>query len=61
MSWLIALRSRPQLAGLHPRPFAIVGGLIGRASHKCILLATLDVWIARPSDILPVPETEFEN
>ena len=25
------------------------------------LLPTLYVWIARPSDVLPVPETEFEN
>jgi cobalt-zinc-cadmium resistance protein CzcA len=25
------------------------------------LLPTLYVWIARPADILPPPETEFEN
>jgi cobalt-zinc-cadmium resistance protein CzcA len=45
------------------RPFAIVivGGLIGALVISVILLPTLYVWIARPSDVLPVPETEFEN
>jgi cobalt-zinc-cadmium resistance protein CzcA len=45
------------------RPFAIVivGGLIGALVISVFLLPTLYVWIARPSDVLPVPETEFEN
>jgi cobalt-zinc-cadmium resistance protein CzcA len=45
------------------RPFAIVivGGLIGALVISVFLLPTLYVWVARPSDILPVPETEFEN
>ncbi len=45
------------------RPFAIVivGGLIGALFISVILLPTLYVWIARPDDILPTPETEFEN
>jgi heavy metal efflux system protein len=45
------------------RPFAIVivGGLIGALLISVFLLPTLYVWIARPSDVLPVPETEFEN
>ena len=45
------------------RPFAIVivGGLIGALFISVILLPTLYVWIARPSDVLPLPETEFEN
>jgi cobalt-zinc-cadmium resistance protein CzcA len=45
------------------RPFAmvIVGGLIGALFISVFLLPTLYVWIARPTDILPVPETEFEN
>jgi cobalt-zinc-cadmium resistance protein CzcA len=45
------------------RPFAmvIVGGLIGALVISVFLLPTLYVWIARPDDVLPVPETEFEN
>jgi cobalt-zinc-cadmium resistance protein CzcA len=45
------------------RPFAmvIVGGLIGALLISVFLLPTLYVWIARPDDILPTPETEFEN
>ena len=45
------------------RPFAIVivGGLIGALVISVFLLPTLYVWIARPNDVLPVPETEFEN
>ena len=45
------------------RPFAIVivGGLLGALLISVFLLPTLYVWIARPSDILPVPDTEFEN
>lgn len=45
------------------RPFAIVivGGLIGALLISVFLLPTLYVWIARPTDVLPVPETEFEN
>jgi len=45
------------------RPFAIVivGGLIGALVINVFLLPTLYVWIARPTDILPAPELEFEN
>ena len=45
------------------RPFAIVivGGLIGALVISVFLLPTLYVWIARPSDVLPMPETEFED
>ncbi len=45
------------------RPFAIVivGGLIGALVISVFLLPTLYVWIARPDDVLPVPDTEFEN
>jgi cobalt-zinc-cadmium resistance protein CzcA len=45
------------------RPFAIVivGGLIGALLISVFLLPTLYVWIARADDVLPVPETEFEN
>jgi heavy metal efflux system protein len=45
------------------RPFAIVivGGLIGALLISVFLLPTLYVWIARPDDVLPTPETEFEN
>src|SRR5258708_10728598 len=45
------------------RPFAIVivGGLIGELLISGLLLPTLYVWIARPDDVLPTPETEFEN
>jgi cobalt-zinc-cadmium resistance protein CzcA len=45
------------------RPFAIVivGGLLGALIISVFLLPTLYVWIARPGDVLPTPETEFEN
>jgi heavy metal efflux system protein len=45
------------------RPFAIVivGGLIGALAINVFLLPTLYVWIARPDDVLPQPELEFEN
>src|ERR1700678_4109919 len=45
------------------RPFAIVivGGLLGALLISVFLLPTLYVWIARPDDVLPSPETEFEN
>jgi cobalt-zinc-cadmium resistance protein CzcA len=45
------------------RPFAIVivGGLLGALMISVFLLPTLYVWIARPGDILPPVETEFEN
>ncbi len=45
------------------RPFAIVivGGLIGALAISVFLLPTLYVWIAGDNDVLPVPETEFEN
>lgn len=45
------------------RPFAmvIVGGLIGALLISVFLLPTLYVWIARSDDVLPSPETEFEN
>ncbi len=45
------------------RPFAIVivGGLIGALAISVFLLPTLYVWIAGGNDVLPVPETEFEN
>ncbi|MGD0442942.1 MAG: CusA/CzcA family heavy metal efflux RND transporter [Edaphobacter sp.] len=45
------------------RPFAIVivGGLLGALLISVFLLPTLYVWIAGPKDVLPTPETEFEN
>jgi cobalt-zinc-cadmium resistance protein CzcA len=45
------------------RPFAIVivGGLVGALVMSVFLLPTLYVWIARPTDVLPAPDTEFEN
>ena len=45
------------------RPFAIVivGGLIGALLMSVFLLPTLYVWIAGEHDVLPTPETEFEN
>ena len=45
------------------RPFAIVivGGLIGALVISVFLLPTLYVWVARPQDILPLPETDFEE
>jgi cobalt-zinc-cadmium resistance protein CzcA len=45
------------------RPFAIVivGGLLAALSINVFLLPTLYVWIAGDGDVLPTPETEFEN
>ncbi|HAM50277.1 MAG TPA: CusA/CzcA family heavy metal efflux RND transporter [Nitrospiraceae bacterium] len=45
------------------RPFAIVivGGLIANLLLSVFLLPTLYVWIARPHDILPKPEANFEH
>ena len=45
------------------RPFAIVivGGLIADLIMSIFLLPTLYVWLAGPNDVLPIPETEFEN
>ena len=45
------------------RPFAIVivGGLISDLLMSIFLLPTLYVWIARETDVLPSPLTEFEN
>jgi cobalt-zinc-cadmium resistance protein CzcA len=45
------------------RPFAIVivGGLIAALAINVFLLPTLYVWIAGEGDVLPDPETEFEN
>src|SRR5271170_5320997 len=45
------------------RPFAIVivGGLLAALSINVFLLPTLYVWIAGDGDVLPIPETEFEN
>jgi heavy metal efflux system protein len=45
------------------RPFAIVivGGLVSALVMSVFLLPTLYVWIAGEHDVLPTPETEFEN
>jgi cobalt-zinc-cadmium resistance protein CzcA len=45
------------------RPFAIVivGGLIGALMMGIFLLPTLYVLVARPTDVLPLPDQEFEN
>jgi heavy metal efflux system protein len=45
------------------RPFAIVivGGLVSALVISVFLLPTLYVWIAGDHDVLPTPETEFEN
>ena len=45
------------------RPFAIVivGGLIAALAINVFLLPTIYVWIAADGDVLPSPETEFEN
>ncbi len=45
------------------RPFAIVivGGLVTALVISVFLLPTLYVWIAGDKDVLPTPETEFEN
>jgi cobalt-zinc-cadmium resistance protein CzcA len=45
------------------RPFAIVivGGLVSALVISVFLLPTLYVWIAGEHDVLPIPETEFEN
>jgi cobalt-zinc-cadmium resistance protein CzcA len=43
------------------RPFAIVivGGLVGAMVLSIFLLPTLYVWVARDTDRLPTPESEF--
>ena len=45
------------------RPFAIVivGGLLAALMMGIFLLPTLYVWIARSTDVLPQPDTEFEG
>ena len=45
------------------RPFAIVivGGLMVAMLMNIFLLPTLYVWIARPDDVLPEPETDFDE
>ena len=45
------------------RPFAIVivGGLMVAMMMNIFLLPTLYVWIARPGDVLPAPETDFDE
>ena len=45
------------------RPFAIVivGGLVGALVVSVFLLPTLYVWVARSTDVLPQPDTEFSN
>jgi heavy metal efflux system protein len=45
------------------RPFAIVivGGLTGAMLLSIFVLPTIYVWMARPGDVLPTPEMEFEN
>lgn len=45
------------------RPFAIVivGGLIGAVIINIFLLPTLYVWVARPTDVLPAADAEFEQ
>ncbi len=45
------------------RPFAIVivGGLISDLVMSIVLLPTLYVWFARPTDKLPEPEESFES
>ena len=45
------------------RPFAIVivGGLLFALTMSIFLLPTLYVWLARPNDVLPHRELEFEN
>jgi cobalt-zinc-cadmium resistance protein CzcA len=34
---------------------------VGALVISVFLLPTLYVWVARPGDVLPIPETEFEN
>ncbi len=45
------------------RPFAIVivGGLVVALVMSVFMLPTLYVWIARPTDVLPEPDREFES
>jgi heavy metal efflux system protein len=45
------------------RPFAIVivGGLMVAMLMNIFLLPTLYVWIARPDDVLPEPEVDFDE
>ena len=44
------------------RPFAIVivGGLLGALLLSVFLLPAVYVWVARSTDVLPVPDAEFE-
>jgi len=37
------------------------GGLVGALVISVFLLPTIYVWIAGEHDVLPTPETEFEN
>ncbi len=44
------------------RPFAIViGGLLSDLLLSILLLPTLYVWVAGDRDVLPAPETHFEQ
>ena len=45
------------------RPFAIVivGGLVGALVISVFLLPTLYVWIARDTDVLPLPDMELDH
>jgi cobalt-zinc-cadmium resistance protein CzcA len=45
------------------RPFAIVivGGLVCALMVSVFLLPTLYVWVARSTDVLPHPDSEFQN
>ena len=45
------------------RPFAIVmvGGLVGALVISVLLLPPLYVWIARDSDVLPLPDMELDQ
>ena len=45
------------------RPFAIVivGGLIAALLMSIFLLPTLYVWVARDTDHLPAPDSEWEE
>jgi cobalt-zinc-cadmium resistance protein CzcA len=39
----------------------IVGGLMVAMMLNLILLPTLYVWVARGGDVLPAPETDFDE
>ncbi len=60
---LLAAATSHEIGSDSQRPFAIVivGGLIGALAINVFLLPTLYVWIARPDDVLPERELEFEN